>query len=113
MIYRAVGRSEKLVWGRGDAVQGVTHLHKNHKHGFHHHGLWLEYLQGEDFRVSRGLPTVPPTPISNNIVFSKSQNVCKAVIRGHLMKQIPMKQSFLLKGLSYIDFKITINFSQP
>ena len=22
-------------------VQGVPHLHKNHKHGFHYHGFWF------------------------------------------------------------------------
>ena len=40
-------------------VQGVPHLHENHKHGFHYQDCWLIFFQGGDFQVSRRPPTVP------------------------------------------------------
>ena len=53
-------------------LQGVPHLH-----GFHYLGFWLMYVQVGDFRVSRGISTVPLTQISCNTVFFKSQNARK------------------------------------
>ena len=60
-------------------IQGVPHLHKNHKHGFHYHSFWLMYVQVWDFCISRGpLQYHYVTRISCTTVFSKSQNARKA-----------------------------------
>ena len=61
-----------------DKVQGVPHLC-----GFHWRNFWLMYIlymQGGDFRVSRGPPTVPLTWILHNAFLFKSQNPHKVGI---------------------------------
>ena len=58
-------------------LQGVPHLHENHKHGFHYQGFWLIYLQVGDFCISRGSPTFPITQILRNSFFFKAQNPLK------------------------------------
>jgi hypothetical protein len=59
-------------------LQGVPHLCGFHYRESHYRGFWLMYAQVGDFRVSRGLHTVPLTQISLNVVFFKSQNPRKA-----------------------------------
>ena len=85
-------------------IQGVTHSRGFHYHGSHCHNFWLMYLQGGDFCVTRGPPTVPLTRISCNTFFSKSQNVRKAgilYISSHSKPCTRLLKYFVLITLCY------------
>ena len=59
-------------------LQRVPHLRGFHYRGSHYRNFWLMYAQVEDFRVSRGPPTVLLTQILRYAGFFKSQKSRKA-----------------------------------